>query len=746
MHARAYRLSSAALPLLMLLSLLLIAPPAHGQAIVVVEQDREQPLEVQRRQVDVQIDGQVATTRLEQVIYNPTSQRREATLLLPLPQGAHVRDFKMDVNGEPVEAELLSADEARQIYEDIVRRQRDPALLEYMGQDLLKARIFPIEPRSEQRIELTYTHLLPVEGGLTSYTFPLRACTAGGLTGGDFAMRIDIVGDTELGTVYSPTHKVEIDRDGRRATVGLETGDETAQSRNFELYFAATPDDAPADLRLLTYRDGEDPTGREEGFFLLLATPRAIDDDIASLPKDIVFVLDTSGSMAGDKLEQAKRALRFCLANLNNDDRFDVVRFSTAAEPVFGQLVSATDEHRDEAEDFVKQLKPLGGTAIHDALLQSLATFEEADSADRPRFVVFLTDGQPTVDVTAEEQIVDAVDSKVDDVRVFCFGIGTDVNTHLLDKITEATRAASEYVLPEEDIELKVSRFYGKIDQPVLTNLKLRSLGDDVRLMDLQPGDLPDLFAGEQLVVFGRYRGTGEATIVLEGDSLNGATVLERRVDLPAKASEHDFIPRLWAMRRVGMLLDALRLRGDNDELRQEVVQLARAYNIVTPYTAYLIVEDEGRRNVPLAMQTLPAVRQDAALREQTQRQLADMEQDKVGYEAMAASGAQAQLRGASAAPSADLGAITVARPGELAAPQAKQATQYIAGRTFVQQADGQWVDTAAQHLRNVEPVRVAMGSPEYFELLRKDPSAAEWLAVGPQVQVVIDGTLYQVE
>ena len=334
--------------------------------------------------------------------------------------------------------------------------------------------------------------------------------------------------------------------------------------------------------------------------------------------------------MVGKKLEQAKKALLFCVENLNDDDRFEIIRFSTETEPLFNTLAEASKGNRARAGDFIKDLKAIGGTAIDDALRKALALRpgssrrEEAETSKsetrilkpeigRPFVVIFLTDGLPTIGVTDENQIVGQV--KLNDggnVRVFCFGIGHDVNTHLLDKITEETRAFSQYVLPEEDIELKVSNFYAKIKDPVLTNPTLSFTGD-IRVTKLYPSPMPDLFKGEQLVLAGRFTGQGASAVVLEG-AINGAKKkLTYDVNFSAETTGHDFIPQLWATRRVGYLLEEIRLHGENAELKEEVTELARQYSIVTPYTAYLIVEDEARRGVPILSQTLPQLQQDAA-------------------------------------------------------------------------------------------------------------------------------------
>lgn len=726
---------------LMLLVLLAAASVCQGQPMIVIDRMPSPApishLVVRQHQVRVTIERQVATTHIEQVFYNPCGIQLEGTLLFPLPHGAAIDRFSMDINGRDTEAELLDADKARSIYEDIVRRMRDPALLEYCQQGLLKARVFPIEPHSEKRVTLTYTHLLPADSGVVAYTYSITQRQVDGQPSGRVSMRIDLETDHPIANVYSPSHDVEIKRQSEnKAVIGFES--DALELGDFQLYYSTQEQDDPIALSLLTFRQGD-----EDGYFMLLASPSKALVDAPPQPKDIVFALDTSGSMAGEKLEQAKRALRFCLANLNDGDRFEIVRFSTDVEPLFGTLQPADKQHLKQARDFVDGLKPIGGTAIHDALVTAINTPSDDDDP-RPRFVVFLTDGKPTIGQTDEETIVAAVRKAAGRTRVFCFGIGTEINTHLLDKVTESTRAASEYVLPEEDIEVKVSRFYTKIDRPVMTNPTLTigtapnaRTAEPIRVSRMYPVDLPDLFSGDQLAIFGRYRGQGPAVVSLTGNVAGQAEDIRLSAVMPGEDVSHDFIPRLWAMRRVGYLLDEIRLRGEDRELRDEVVQLARDYGIVTPYTAYLIVEDEEARLVPALQRSV----RNFDARSESRRLYNEMSQTKAGLSAARGARSNARLRSAQVA-----GAPIAAAEDVLGDRQAARAQQarFVQGRAFIN--DGhQWIDTRLQELTEFRPVQIVFNSDAYFDLLRRHPEAAAWLSVGRNVQVIIDGQVYEV-
>ena len=522
------------------------------------------PLEVSSVKVDTRIIDQVAATSIEQEFYNPNPARLEGTFIFPIPAGAHLDKFSMEIDGKQVQAELLPAEKARRIYEDIVRKVKDPALLEYSGRDVYKARIFPIEPNSRKQIRLSYTQLLKADSGLVSYVLPLNAEKFSPKPVRNVSVKITLESRQPIKSIYSPSHNVEIRRDGpHRATAGYEQGGTTSDA-DLALYFAPEKDEIG--INLLTHR-----VEGENGYFLLLASPGVDVAEKRVVKKDVAFVLDTSGSMAGKKLEQAKKALLFCIENLNDGDRFDIIRFSTEVEPLFDKLVVAERANREKAENFIKDLKPIGGTAIDEALKHALSARDHDRDSARPYMIIFLTDGRPTIGTTNEDQILAGV-KRTNGARdrVFCFGIGTDVNTHLLDKITEETRGFSQYVLPEEDLEVKVSNFYSKIKEPVLANPTIKFTGD-VRATSLYPSPLPDLFKGEQLVLVGRFAGKGDSAVIIDGSVNGDKKQFTYEVTFSGGAENNEFIPRLWATRRVGYLLDEIRLHGENAELRDEV-------------------------------------------------------------------------------------------------------------------------------------------------------------------------------
>ncbi|HEY7117798.1 MAG TPA: VIT and VWA domain-containing protein [Tepidisphaeraceae bacterium] len=566
------------------------------------------PLEVSFHHVSVDIKDQVAVTSVDEEFVNPNSQRLEGTYLFPLPPGAHIDKFSMDINGHMQEAELLPADKARAIYEDIVRRYRDPALLEYVGRDTFRARIFPIEPNGKKRVKIQYTQLLKSDTGLVEYTYPLNTEKFSAKPLAEVSVKVNLETAEPLKSVYCPTHNVEIKRDGdRKAVAGFEDRN-VRPDTDFKLIFSRESKN-DVGISLMTYRNSPD-----DGYFLLLASPGMTAKQADVQPKDVCLVLDTSGSMAGKKMDQAKKALSFCLANLNDKDNFDIIRFSTEAEDLFEALKPANKENVAKAQTYVESLKPIGGTAIDEALQKALKLGQSrADKDKRPYVVIFLTDGQPTIGETREDAILGNVTkANTDRVRIFSFGIGTELNTHLLDRLAEATRSVSQYVIPTEDIEVKLSNFYTKIKDPVLSNVAVSFTGADVRTSQVYPNMMPDLFKGEMLIVFGKYSGKGAAAVKVAG-TINGEhKEFVQDVNFADNETRNEFIPRLWATRRVGWLLDEIRKNGETPELKDEVVRLARQHGIVTPYTAYLILEDEAHRGVPVAVRTMRELEHDA--------------------------------------------------------------------------------------------------------------------------------------
>ncbi len=565
--------------------ILTVAAPAQAAGLLIPVEKALPPLAMLDHKVDIAIEDQVAITKIEQTFRNHTDRQLEATYIFPIPKGASVRKFSMWVNGKEVAGELVEADKARQIYTSIVQRTLDPGLLEYMGNNLLKLRVFPVPARGDQKISISYTSIAPSDNGLIEFLYPLKADARAASTLKEFSLKVNLKSQHSLQNIYSPTHAITMVRpNDKEAIIGFEK-DQAVLDRDFQLFYALGNKDV--EVTALTQR----PNANQDGYFMMLLSPRAELSKSQQVPRDMVFVLDTSGSMRGKRMTQARKALQYCLNQLTSGDRFGVLNFATTVNMYTGQLQQAIPDNVAAARKWVDALEATGGTAINDALAAALALREKDGS--RTFTIVFFTDGMPTIGETRADKILQNVAAKnTGNTRIFTFGVGDDVNAALLDQLADSTRAVSTYVRESEDIESKVSGLYAKISNPVLANLKL-AVGAGVTVNEVYPPQLPDLFHGSQLVVLGRYNGKGQVAVTLTGNVGGDKKEFVYEATFPEKTvQEKAFVEDLWARRKVGFMLDQIRANGEKKELVQEVITLAKRYGITTPYTSYLVVPD----------------------------------------------------------------------------------------------------------------------------------------------------------
>ncbi len=574
------------------LALAVVAPAAVGKGLLVPDDVKLPPLALVTHHVTVAIDDQVAVTTVEQTFRNHTDRNLEATYLFPVPKGATVNKFTMWIEGKETTGELLDAKKAADVYTSFVRRTQDPGLLEYMGNSLMKLRVFPILPKSDQKVKISFTSVAQQDGGVVEYIYPLKTDGKGTQTLKDFSVKIGIKSQHPLQSIYSPTHAVDVKRKGEKeAAVEFEKS-QAILDKDFQLFYSVGSKDIG--VTPVLYR----PVASEDGYFMFLISPQ-VEASKNRIPRDVVLVLDTSGSMSDVKMSQAKKALKQCFGQLTKDDRFALISFATAVRTYKDDLTAATPDQLEKAEKWVDDLRAGGGTAILPALNAALDLRGKDDG--RSFNVVFFTDGQPTVDERNPEKIVKSVVGRNSaNTRIFTFGVGDDVNAVMLDQLAEETRAVSTYVRPAEDIEAKASALYAKISHPVLTNVKLTCA--DVKLLEVYPTQLPDLFHGGQLVVFGRFSGSGNTALKLTGKVGKEERELAFDIKFPVRTDSdtgRDFVEHLWARRKVGFILDQIRVNGESKELVEEVTGLAKKYGIATPYTSYLVVPDGPMPVIP---------------------------------------------------------------------------------------------------------------------------------------------------
>ena len=565
--------------------LLVVGTTARATGMLIPVEKKLPPLALVDQKVTITIEDQVAVTRIEQSFRNHTGRELEATYLFPVPKGASVRKFSMWVNGVEQVGEIMEAAKARETYMAIVARTKDPGLLEYMNHQLIKLRVFPVPPKGDQRISLSYTSVANSDNGLIEYMYPMRTDGKAAETLEKFSLSVSLKSQHSLTNIYSPSHAITIARpNDKEATIGFEKN-QAVLDRDFQLFYQAGSKDVG--LTAVTHR----PVADRPGYFMMLMSPRAELSKVQQIPRDFVYVIDTSGSMRGKRIIQAKNALKFCLRNLNEGDRFALMNFASTVTKYTNSLQAATPANIEAARRWVDDLEATGGTAIDEALQTALDM--RSSDAGRTYTMVFFTDGQPTWGERDPAKIMANVKKKnTGDTRIFSFGVGDDVNTVLLDGLADATKAVSTYVRESEDIEAKVSSLYAKISNPVLANLKL-AYGDGIKVSEIYPPQLPDLFHGNQLVVFGRYTGNGHTTVTLTGTIGMEKKEFVYELNFAEKTEgNRGFVEDLWARRKVGYLLDQIRVQGETKEVVDEVIQLAKRYGITTPYTSYLLVPD----------------------------------------------------------------------------------------------------------------------------------------------------------
>lgn len=695
--------------------------------------------------VETAVRDNVATTTITQTFKNTSEQTLEARYLFPLPKDANFSSLTLTVNGKALEGKILEKSEAKATYEAIVRKLVDPALLEYLDEQTVQVSIAPFMAGESKQIRLSYTQLLAQDGGLYKYTYSLGSQKHGSLNrpghqpgqprplashkkaeaepvaADGFSLKLDLKTAQPLKTVYSPTHDPTVKRTGKQqAQVNIHLKPaEMAQEKNFVLYFSQ--DNNAIALNTLNYQQAA-----EEGCFLMaLRTPEASDKQVA-LPKDLVLAVDTSGSMSGEKIRQAKAALTFIINRLRPEDRFGLLQFNTDVSRFQQEMQPATAENKQKALAYVDGLSASGSTHIEAALKSGFSLLKGHD-AKRPAYLIFLTDGEPTVGITNTEGLVQvAAQANTDQVRLFNFGVGYNLNAILLGKLADKNHGTTTFVEPNENLELSLAGFYQKIESPVLTDVALRF--DGVTVGKQYPETLGDLFAGSEVIVLGRYNGSGKGTVKLSGKM--GAA--EKSFSFPIQwvaDTAHSHLPRLWAGRRIAYLLDAIRQNGENKELKDEVIALSKQYGIITPYTSYLSQELEGVGSASGGRFLSP---RPAA----TPGRYRVMD-TATGQQAVQLSKSLNAMKGQASAASLNAAQSIGAENGPLAEP----VMRTVGTKTFIRSEEGHWLDTAYDQDgpdKNSKPVTVRFGSPEYFELLAQQPELVPYFSLGEQVTVVL--------
>ncbi len=670
--------------------------------------------------VDIKVDDQVARVQVSQAFRNPSHQTLEVEYFFPLPDDAAIDNFVMMVDGKEMSGRLLGRDEARRIYEEIVRKKKDPALLEYMGRGLFKTSVFPIPAGQQRQINLSYTKLCKRDGNAVEVQYPLGTEKYSAQPLNELTIDCRITNKQPIKSVYSPTHEVTISRPSETVAQVSLVQHNVLPRGDFALVYGVAQGDVG--LTVLSYR----PSTAEDGYFMLLASPRIETAESAILPKSVLFVLDKSGSMTGTKIEQGKKSLRFVLKNLNPDDTFNMITYDSDVTTFKPELQRCDDSTIKEALDFVDHIAAGGSTNIDGALRTAMGMLKVRN---RPAYVIFLTDGLPTAGEQREAAIVEnCKKARTVRARLMVFGVGDDVNARLLDKLAAANYGDSHYVRPNQDIEGPVSKLYRKLSAPVMSDLRLEFAGlDSARTY---PKQLPDLFKGNQLVVVGRYRNSGDLEVRLTGRVADREQVITQAASLDQGRAPYEraFIEKLWAERRIGYLIDEIDLNGQNKELVDEIVRLSTRYGILTPYTSFLADDTVDlyalRENVITAAENLMALPADISGRLGVGQRVA--KKKRMERRQAPQFGAQVAM--------------------DYEGKEAFVQTVFNLGLKTFYQKKGRWIDSTVTPEQEKRAVKLAQYSDAYFDLIRKLPAAQnQYFTLDGEMIVNIDGRTYLV-
>jgi Ca-activated chloride channel family protein len=657
-----------------------------------------------RTNVMVRVTDRVATVEVEEWFRNGGGRLGEGDYIYPLPGEAVFSNFSLFQGDQELRGETMDANRARTIYEEIVRRKKDPALIELVGHGMVRARVFPINPGETRKITMRYTQVLKRAGDALQFRYAAAGRFAGILPQGTergqgpqraredapLTFTLTAANGALFRDAFSPTHEVRVSRESGRMTVRPEQ----SLQGDFVLFLPLA--ERAVGITVATHR----PAESEDGYFMLTLSPSNTGE--TRVARDVTAVVDVSGSMSGEKIEQARAALRQLVQSLDRNDRFRLIRFSSGVSSYRSDWTTATAEEIRRALEWIDNLRAEGGTNISGALTEA---FRATSPETRLPVVVFMTDGLPSAGETNPERIAQVAERESGRARVFAFGVGYDVNTYLLDRLGAAGRGSAQYVQPGEDVEEALAGLATRIRHPVLADLEIA--GSPVEFDEVYPRNLPDLFAGDELVIFGRYRAdrresSGEVVITGQRSSRNERYAT--RATFPAHENDNEFIPRLWASRKIGVLQQEVRLNGANPELVEEIRQTALRYGLLSEYTSYL-VQEPGERALALdqiavtgaAMAPRPAAQAgqravESAAQARSQREVRNMA-DMIESEQKAAS--RLEMSGDAS------------------------VQQTVAGRIFVQQK-GVWTDM--QQRAKTKTVQVRPFSEAYFQLLHALP------------------------
>jgi Ca-activated chloride channel family protein len=558
--------------------------------------------------VVAEITGNVAQVEVTQTFQNPYDRKIEAVYVFPLPDRAAVNDMEIRVGDRAIKGLIKRREEARAVYEAARQAGHIAALLDQERPNIFTQSVANILPGSEVVVTIRYFETVPYSSGSYEFSFPMvvgprfipgeptamgergrspdttevpdaSRITPPGLrperrTGHDISLEVRLDAGATARDLTSPSHRVEIKSNGRGGDIIRLQGEDSIPNRDFVLRYRVDGD-AP-NLIVLPHR------GEGDGYFLVLIQPEAQPSSTDISPKEMIFVVDCSGSMSDEPIEKVKEAMRYALQGLDPRDTFQIVRFSNQAETFEPAPVPATPGNIQRALRYVASLSGDGGTIMLEGVKAALAYPEDPQHL---RIVSFMTDGF----IGNEEAILAYMAKHLGGARLFSFGVGTSVNRYLLDKMADFGRGAVEYVLPADDSGQAIRRFYDRIRSPYLTDIQIDWAG--LAVTQMHPREIPDLFLGQPVTVSGRYGQPGKAEVTLRA-RLGGKPYEQRfTVTLPARQDDGEAIATLWARAHIEDLSDRL-IVSPGPALIEEITRVALAHRLVSKYTSFVAVEE----------------------------------------------------------------------------------------------------------------------------------------------------------
>ena len=559
--------------------------------------------------VKADISGFLVRATVTQEFENSADHKIEAVYTFPLPQNSAVDDMTMFVGGRTVKGKIAKREEAKQIYEDARRKGNVASLLDQERPNIFTQSVTNIMPGEKIKIVISYVETLKYEDGNYEFVFPMvvgpryipgnaiskqaggwandtdrvpdasritpNVAKPGSRAGHDISVEVSLDAGVPLDNVISKTHDVDINRNGNNKAVIKLKNQASLPNKDFILKYDVAG--KKINDAVLTHN------GANGGFFQLILQPPDRPTNEQVTPKELVFVLDTSGSMSGFPIEKAKEAMKHAIDGLNPRDTFNLITFAGDTHVLFPKPVAATPENLRMAQDFLADRRGGGGTEMMKAIRAAL---DPTDSQEHVRIVCFMTDGY----VGNENEIIADI-KRHPNARIFSFGIGSSVNRFLLDKMAQAGRGEVEYVALNDDGSKAAQRFHERVQNPLLTDIEVDWGGLQVR--DVLPKQIPDLFSAKPLILTGKYTGSGRATIRLRGKQAGQTLTREIAVDFPASQSQHDVLATLWARTKIDDLTMQDPGNAERLDLRESITALGLQYRLMTQYTSFVAVEEK---------------------------------------------------------------------------------------------------------------------------------------------------------